>query len=313
VETASRVLLTGPVGPDGDSIGACLALARGIAHICATPVDVAGAISYRYSQLPGADEVLSDETVRPVYDVVVILDGDRHRLEPEVEKAWKSAQVRIIIDHHASTTTEGYDLAILDGRSPSTCQMIYALLQSWEVPLDSDLAALIYTGIIFDTGGFRHANTDPGVHRLAAELLETGFDHSSLCLRILSEKTPAANALTVRVLGRAHLEHGGRVHCSEISLRDLEELGARASDIEGLVEILLNTVGVQLSVLLIERDSQVVKLSFRSRHGSGLDVAELATTLSPRGGGHARAAGAVLQVSLEEAAQRVHGALKDCL
>jgi phosphoesterase RecJ-like protein len=191
--------------------------------------------------------------------------------------------------------------------------MIYALLQSWDVPLDRDLAALIYTGIIFDTGGFRHANTDPGVHRLAAELLETGFDHSTLCLRILSEKTLAANALMVRVLGRAQLVHGGRVHCSEVSLHDLEELGAEGSDIEGLVEVLLNTVGVQLSVLLVERDAQVVKLSLRSRHGSGLDVARLASSLSPRGGGHARAAGAVLQADLKEAAQQVQLALEGCL
>ena len=54
VESANRILLTGPVGPDGDSIGACLALAMGIRTICGTPVVVAGTMSHRYSTLPGA-------------------------------------------------------------------------------------------------------------------------------------------------------------------------------------------------------------------------------------------------------------------
>ena len=170
IQSAQNVLLTGPIGPDGDSIGACLALALGIAHISDTPVTVAGRVSHRYARLPGASTMVPDEEIRPDFDVVMVLDGDRHRLEPNVDLAFGAASVRGIIDHHGSTTTEGYDLAILDGHSPSTCQMVYDLLRCWNVPLTPELASLIYTGLIFDTGGFRHANTNPAVHQIGGHI-----------------------------------------------------------------------------------------------------------------------------------------------
>jgi phosphoesterase RecJ-like protein len=301
------------VGPDGDSIGACLALAHGIRAICATQVVVAGSIPYRYASLPGADEVVPDEEISAEFDLVLILDGDRFRLPPEVDGAYQKARVRGIIDHHGSTTPEGYDLAIIDGTSASTCQMIHALLEVWGVPLSPELAELIYVGLIFDTGGFRHANTDPEAHLLAARLLETGFDHSSLVLRVLAERTPAALALLARVISGAWRSHGGRVQTGVVRLQDLAELSAEPSDVEGIVEMLLYTAGVDLSVLLVERKPEVVKLSFRSRSSSDLHVARLATRLSARGGGHARAAGAVLESDIEQVWARVEASLDGML
>jgi phosphoesterase RecJ-like protein len=302
-------LLTGPVGPDGDSIGACLALALGIRAMCGATVIVAGRPSFRYSSLPGAEMMVPDGDIQSDFDLVVVLDGDRHRLEPEIDRAFKAARLRGIIDHHGSTTPDGYDLVILDGTSASTCQMIYGLLEIWEVPLNAALAELIYAGLIFDTGGFRHPNTDPDAHRLAAILLETGFDHSSLTQRILSERTPAALALLARVIQGAWRSHGSRVQCGVVSCMDLLELGALLSDVEGTVELLLDTTGVELAVLFVERAPGVVKLSFRSRGSSDLHVARLASSLSEQGGGHARAAGAVLQEDLESCKEMVRLAL----
>ena len=305
VQTANSVLLTGPIGPDGDSIGACLALALGIAHICDTPVTVAGRVAHRYASLPGVSSMVPDERIQPGFDVVLVLDGDRHRLEPQVEQAYAAAQLRGIIDHHGSTTTEGYDLAILDAHSPSTCQMVYDLLRCWDVPLNSDLASLIYTGLIFDTGGFRHANTNSGVHHLAATLLDTGFDHSSLSLQVLAERTPAALALLSRVIASSWTTHDGRVQYGIVRQIDLDELQAESSDVEGIVEVLLNTTGVECAILLVERAATLVKLSLRSRSTSSLNVARFATECSAKGGGHARAAGAMLNVDLEQAKSKV--------
>jgi nanoRNase/pAp phosphatase (c-di-AMP/oligoRNAs hydrolase) len=69
---AKRVLLTGPVGPDGDSLGACLALQRVLARD-GVASDVAGLPGYRFDFMPGADTILDDNDVRPVYDAVVVL------------------------------------------------------------------------------------------------------------------------------------------------------------------------------------------------------------------------------------------------
>ena len=50
--SARRVLLTGPVDVDGDSVGACLALARLAEALGACRVDVAGLPGGRYADLP---------------------------------------------------------------------------------------------------------------------------------------------------------------------------------------------------------------------------------------------------------------------
>ena len=309
VGRADRVLLTGPIGPDGDSIGACLALSTGLASVSDTPVVIAGDLLPRYAGLPGAEAIVADAKIEPNFDLVLILDGDSARLEPKIERAWKAAKVRGIIDHHGSTVPDGYDLAILDGKVASTCQMVHAILELWDVPLTASLAEQLYTGLIFDTGGFRHANTDPEVHRLAARLLTTGFEHSELSIRVLSERTPAALLLIARVIQGAWFSHEGRVHSGIVRVKDLQDLGAVPGDIEGIVETLLNTTGVEISVLFVERSSERVKLSFRCRSRCEHNVATVASELSPHGGGHPRAAGALMAMNLGEAVRCVEQVL----
>jgi nanoRNase/pAp phosphatase (c-di-AMP/oligoRNAs hydrolase) len=54
-----------------------------------------------------------------------------------------------------------------------------------------------------------------------------------------------------------------------------------------------------------------VKYSLRSR--GDVDVARLAHALTPTGGGHPRAAGAVVEASVEEAEERVRDVLAGVL
>ena len=89
VRSSTRVLLTGPEGPDGDSIGACLALQRVLA--VAAPgvrVDVAGTPAHRYTFLPGAAAMIADRRVGRA-EGVGGLDGDRRRLPTGVTEAFE--------------------------------------------------------------------------------------------------------------------------------------------------------------------------------------------------------------------------------
>lgn len=305
---ARRVLLTGPVDPDGDSLGACLGLARGLRALAPAAIDVAGSPAYRYAWMPGADEMVPDHAIAGPYDVAVVMDGDRRRLAPAVERAYLSAGTQVIVDHHASTTPEGYHLCLLDPGAASTTEMVHALLQSWGCPVDAALASLLYTGLIFDTGGFRHSNTRPGTHRLAAELLETGIDHAGISVRVLVERRPAGLRMLARALEGVRYHADGAVALGAVSLADLAETGAETADLEGIVDALVYTTGVEVGCLAIEKDAARVKLSLRSRRW--LDVAKLARALAAGGGGHPRAAGVSLSMSLPEALERLPEALE---
>ncbi|MEQ1566555.1 MAG: DHH family phosphoesterase [Myxococcota bacterium] len=294
-----RVLLTGPVAPDGDSIGACLALARVLRRPGGPEVTVAGAVPPRYRWLGPTVEMVAEHELDHGYDAVVVLDGDRHRLHPEVERRFDQAELRGIVDHHGSTRPDGYTHWWLEPSTESTCGMLLRGLRRWGVPLDRELAELLYTGLVFDTGGFRHANTGPETHHLAAELLATGIDACAIAVRVLAERSPAGLRVMGQVLASATFHPAasgpvcvGRVpHEAHSTLVD--------GDLEGVVEALLNTDGTEVAALLLERAPGVVKYSLRSR--GGVDVAALAHRLHPSGGGHPRAAGATFRGALGDA------------
>ncbi|MES2644767.1 MAG: DHH family phosphoesterase [Myxococcota bacterium] len=303
VRQSTSVLLTGPEGPDGDSIGACIALQR-LLEVTApgVRVDVAGVPGHRYGWLPGAAAMVPDTAVG-AYDGVVVLDGDKTRLCPEVTRAFAGARWTGIIDHHRSTDLGGYDVAYFDPTAESTCGMVSALAKAWAVPLDADLATLLYVGIIFDTGGFRYSNTAASTHRLAAELLETGIDHARIMLKVLVERRPAALRLMARLLQEATFPANGRLAMTTCTLAMMREVGANDGDLEGVVDMLQHTEGVDLAVVIVERAPTRVKLSLRS--SGRVDVAALARSLDAGGGGHAKAAGVVLQAPVAEVVTRL--------
>ena len=299
---AKRVLLTGPVGPDGDSIGACLGLQRILSHF-GIPSDVAGEPGYRYAWMPGADGMIPDEDLSDEYDVVVILDGDRHRLTAKAEAAFSNGSVRGIIDHHASTTPDGYTTSWIEPHATSTCEMLYSVLGDWGVELDKELATLLYVGAIFDTGGFRYSNTKPATHQMAAHLLEVGIDHASICARILMDRGASGIRLAGRIFSECVFYLDGALVVGDLSLELAADLGVLTGDLEGLVDTLVHTRGVEVAVLLIQRGPNTVKYSLRSRGRVG--VAAVAKSLSDAGGGHRKAAGASIQASMDESRQRV--------
>ncbi len=300
---AASVLLTGPKDPDGDSIGACLALARGVQAVSDAEVFIAGEVNYRYDWMPGADAMLADSEVSGDYDMVVVLDGDRTRLTPMVEAAFAAAKVRGIVDHHKSTSADGYDVVVLDAAATSTCEMVHALLVDWGVALDASLATYIYTGVVFDTGGFRHSNTGPDTHQLAAVLLEQGINTSMINAKVLAERTQAGLRLLGDVLTRAQFHGDGQVVIGQVPLDTAQSYGIASGDLEGIIDALLNTAGVEVACLAVERGSAQTKLSLRSRQL--VDVASLARSLDAGGGGHVRAAGVTLLEPLSSVMARL--------
>ncbi len=310
VRGSRRVLLTGPEGLDGDSIGACLALAICLRRqVPGVHVDVAGVPGHRYGWLPGAEGLIADARVKPDYDGVVVLDGDRTRLHPDVAAAFAGARWTGIIDHHRSTDVSGYSVHIFDPDAESTCTIVAAMGRAWGIRMDEDraLAEPLYCGLIFDTGGFRHSNTRPSTHLLAAELLATGLDSARIHHRVLYERRPAATRLLGQALAATRFVCGGAVALAPCSQAQMQALEAEPSDLEGLVDLLQQTSGVEVSVVLQERGASRTKLSMRS--AGRVDVAALARTLDSGGGGHVKAAGVTVPWPLSDTLARVEDAL----
>ncbi len=170
--------------------------------------------------------------------------------------------------------------------------MLCGLFEFRGIPLDRDIAALLYAGIAFDTGSFRYSNTSPATLRRAALLLEKGFDHAAVVATMMVERRWEALQLASEVYRQCRRACDGQLAFGRVPLSEHERLGLVPGDLEGLVDSLVHITGVHVACLIIDRPGGGVKLSLRSR--SHVDVASIAEALAPTGGGHAKAAGVLL-------------------
>ena len=157
--------------------------------------------------------------------------------------------------------------------------------------MDRDIAMAIYTGIIHDTGVFQYSNTSPKTMRIAADLLEYGFDFSTLIEETFYEKTYRQN----QIMGRALLESimflNGRCIVSAVDRKLMEFYHATPKDLDGIVNQLKIIKGVECAVFMYETDNLEYKVSMRST--DRVDVAKVASYFG--GGGHKKAAGCTMK------------------
>jgi phosphoesterase RecJ-like protein len=296
VSQSPSVLLSGPLSPDGDSVGACLALARTLEDRGVRCV-VTGDIGYRYDWMPDAKRLVPDADLTGSWHTVIIMDGDRHRLPERVGELFADAKLTVVVDHHISTIADEYDVAWVQADATSTCEMIYGLLQRAQIPIDHDMATWLHTGTVFDTGGLRHTNTSAATLAMTSHLIACGANHADICRRVLSLRRWRGVRAMASILGAAEPLLEGRLAIGVVTQQMTQELKLSNDDIEGVIDYLCNIVGVEVAILLYERSDNRVKVSLRSHR---VDVAAIAASLIPSGGGHTRAAGALCSTSTDQ-------------
>ena len=285
---AGRVAVGGHLHPDGDCAGSTTSLCRYIRkRYPGTTVDL------YLEKIPDAYDFLGDgldirhalSGGEPEYDLFIALDcGEKSRLgfsEPVFDRAART----LCIDHHISNT--GFaDINRVCPDASSTSEMLAEEMKLTDD--DADIAQGLFLGIVHDTGVFQNSCTSPKTHRIAASLLETGFNASDLITKTYYEKTFSQQLVQARALLNARLEAGGRVIVSSISLAEMHECGVTFEHLDGIVSHLRDTKGVECAVFLYEKTTGNWKISFRSK--DYIDVCLAARRFG--GGGHQRAAGA---------------------
>lgn len=308
LKKAKSVLITAPGTADGDSLGSQLSirwmLKNRYPH-CQVHIVNDEPLPDRYLFLPGVNHVDTPESFarkshHEPFDLGIIVDGGIDRAG-RVEPLFKKCPVTVFIDHHAVSVEFPYTIRMVEATASSTTELIYHISQTkfFSTPITSDFSQMIYLGLIFDTGFFRHSNTTPEVLELAAKLLRTGFDFTRVGERGMLERTYSSLKLLSDTLSRAELRGAGKVIWSSLSQGKMREYHAHDDDREGIIDHLFLTHGIEVAVLFFELPGNKTKLSFRSQ---GLvDVARFARSLTEHGGGHRKAAGALLSMSMDDA------------
>ena len=159
--------------------------------------------------------------------------------------------------------------------------MIANLSDSWGVEWTQDFAAAIYTGLVFDTGGFRHSNTTADTHELASRLLQTGIDGSTITTRTLYLRQAKTLPVIAQVLSSVQLLEEGQIAVSVIPNQLLTETRCGLGDLEGVIDMLRTLDGVELACTATQTRTDRLKISLRSNRK--VDVSQVARSLSSRG------------------------------
>lgn len=305
---AKRMALIAHVSPDGDTLGATLALrlaflslGKAVDVIC--DGDMPGNMSY----LEGIDAFIRPEQAEGAYDTAIAVDVSARNLLGKAEAVFDGAQVRMVIDHHA--TNKGYgDVNFIRGGESACCLLAYEAILALGVTLTLPMATCLMTGLSTDTGHFQYPSTSPQTLSAAAQLLELGVDISFITRRLYRTESMEKVKLTRIAYQKMHFELGNRVGVIELTARDFEEAGCSAFETGGLVNLALEVEGVRMAVLACERDG-AVKCSLRAFEPD--TVNDIAARFG--GGGHAQAAGVTLHMPMEEAVSAVLAAMEEKL
>ena len=306
VKKAEKIVILTHESPDGDAIGSSLAVKLMLDSLGKTADVIIPEYSRLFDFLPAIDHVKKESDIKN-YDLAISVDcADLKRLAKK--EYFENAKKTIVIDHHGSNNMFG-DLNYVNPVSPACCEILAGIAEYFKMKITKELGTCIMTGIITDTGGFRHDGTNSETFEFAAELVRKGVNIPYIYKRTLNTKTKANFLLTKKVIDRMELLEDGKVTFTYITIKDEEEVNAEPGDHEGLVEIGRDIEGVEVSIFVRQKEENAFKISLRS--GDLVNVSDICLMFG--GGGHQRAAGATIEGNVEQVRKKVLNEVRKAL
>jgi len=286
--------------PDSDAIGSSLAWQKYLTlKGLNAQVIVPSAVAQNLQWMPGSSAILNAEN--PIHKIQIVplieqadwifcLDFSGLQRLNQLSALVKHARApKIVIDHHLDPE-DFADFYYHRTIAASTCELIYDLIVEWgdEHLISEEMGTCLYSGIMTDTGSFRHPNTTAHVHEVVASLINLGVNTNAIHRKIFD----SASIDRLKFLGHIlanRLEYLSEYHLAImwITEEDLNQFNSQAGDTEGIVNYGLQIAGAIWSILLIARPDGI-KLSFRSIEPFAVNT--FAATYF-QGGGHKNASG----------------------
>lgn len=304
-EVENIVILTHET-PDGDAVGSSLAMKFMVESLGKKADVIIPEYSRLFNFLPGADEIKKESDIKE-YDLAISVDcADLKRLMKR--EYFENAKKKIVIDHHGSNKMYG-DLNYVNPVSPACCEILAGICGYFDINITKEIGTCILTGIITDTGGFRHQGINSETFEFTADLIRLGIDIPDIYKRVLKTKTRANFELSKRIINRLELLENERVAFTYMTSQDRQEVCAESGDHEGLVDIGMDLEGIQVSIFIREQEENTYKVSMRSI--KDINVSDICLLFG--GGGHPLAAGCTIQGDVEQVKEKVMTAVKKVL
>ncbi|MCQ3936340.1 MAG: hypothetical protein DPW18_04755 [Chloroflexi bacterium] len=293
---ANRIVIASHVRPDGDAVGSLLGLGLALQDAGkSVEMVLVDGVPSSFKYLEGSELIKKEPGSG--HDTFITVDcADFKRTGKAFENF---GQPDINIDHHVTNEKFG-KLNLIEADEVATAAILTNHLPEWGMSITKPIAAALLTGIITDTLGFRTSNTTPEALRQAAALMEIGVNLPEIYMRSLVRKSfPAAKYWGA---GLSSLESKNGIVWGTLTLADRKSAGYGGNDDADLINMISAIDGNKIGMVFVEQPDNHVKISWRAL-APGIDVSQVAKYF--KGGGHAAAAGADIQGSLDELQKEV--------
>ncbi len=308
IRSSRNIVITTHLSPDGDALGASLALYSILKRQGKSPrIIVPNSIPYFLRWMEGAGEIEvyeyhppAGQRILAAADLIFCLDYNIiKRVGPMGPYIENSAATKVLIDHHL-LPGDGFDILISHPEISSTSELLFRFLnQAGEYNrLTKVEAECIYCGMMTDTGGFTYNSGDPEIYEIISLLLRKGVDKDDIYSKVFHNYSETRFRLLGFTLSQRMEvypdQHSALLH---LSREDQSHFQFSKGDTEGFVNYPLSIKDIIFSTF-IRADEELIKLSFRSQ--KSFPCNEFAAEFF-NGGGHLNASGGEFYGSFEEA------------
>lgn len=316
IQKAKSVLLHCHPSPDPDSVGSALAMKFALEQMGKKVTVIKGdsEIPQAFMHFTGANDIVQKnffEVDLKEIDLFIIVDS----ASPEQISRFKPMNFplpirTVAIDHHR-TNVSFADVNLIEPDYPATGQILFELLTLMNVELTKDIASNLFIALYTDSGGLKYESTTPKTFAIGSKLAEIVPDFSSLISQMENSRLPEEIRMQGLALSSIETFLNGKLALSLVSADMIKERNLPVKYAHaGEISPILNSVSEwEISGVLIAIDDKRVKVSFRTHGPNNYDVSKLAAAFG--GGGHRCAAGATLNMSLEEARDSVVSKAKE--
>lgn len=311
IREGQRFLCTCHVMPDADALGSALGFAVVLRMLGKEATVWSGdPVNKSLRFLPGSGDVVRELPAGARYDATFVFDTASRQLLPKIWPARETTGPVVMIDHHAAHDDFG-DVVVREVDGVAAGEVALRVAADLGVKeLTREAAVPFYAALVADTGGFRYSGTSPATLRLGANLMEIGVDPWEVAYNLFEGWPKARLSLLGAVLETLETHADGQIAILRVSRAMLVRAAATDEMVEGFVNYARMLDGVEVAALLWERDPEpgpdgklhpVTKVSLRARRA--VDVSAIAVALG--GGGHRSAAGANVDLTLDQSRDRL--------
>lgn len=299
LQAPQKIVIVGHKNPDGDAIGSCVGLwsflkNEGHEADVVMPNDFPEFLKW----LPGCEHIIIHEkdtqkssTKIAEATVIFTLDFNAFNRAGDVQSYLENSNADfVLIDHHQQPDDYA-TITYSDVSMSSTAEMVYHFITALQdkQAITPEIATLLYTGIMTDTGSFRFSSTTATTHRVIADLIDAGAVNNLIHEGIYDTNSPDRMQLLGLALKNMHILKEYNTAYITLSQQELDEANFKKGDTEGFVNYALSVKGIVFAVIFIEnKQENIVKMSLRSK--GDFSVNDLARK-HYNGGGHTNAAG----------------------